>query len=116
MSDPAGATPAKTENLTFYTGDELYDWIMRGINPKLTTKNLGEFGKRKNAPLTAEESAQYKADFAEFDKRFAEVKVAVHDTQKAEDKAKLLALEAEDAKQTQAALQHMEDDISHLPS
>ena len=116
MTDPAAAGQAKPEQLTFYTGDELYDWIMRGINPKLTTKNLEKFGKRGDTPLSAEESAQYKADFAEFDTRFAQVKTAVHDTQKTEDKAKLLALEAEDAKQTQAALQHMEDDISHLPS
>lgn len=116
MTDPAPAGQAKTEQLTFYSGDELYDWIMNDIDPRLTTKNLPKLTANGDSPLSAEDAAQYKESFAEFDKRFAQVKTAVADADKSQKRAKLLALEEQDAKETSEALKHMEQDISSLPS
>src|SRR2546423_1759368 len=90
-------------------GDQIYDALMADIDPRLTTDALdatlqiGPDG-RPTRKLTREEREAFRASFAEYDKRFSQLKVSMEEAAKTERRQRLKTAEESEVENDQSML------------
>lgn len=107
-----GAMNVTNDEAPGLTGDEVYNTIMKDVDPRLTTDALEQMRGGKQ-PISAQEREEFRSSFEEYDRRFGQLQTAMDEAEQTANRERLHTLEAQDRKKESSKLKRIQRDISN---